>query len=341
MTLWMVRAGKHGEREDLALNRNLLVIGWSDLPDLSQVRSRDALLSLCLETYPNDKRATVTNWTNQIWSFVGRMKTGDLVCLPLKGRAVIAVGRVAGPYQYRADLPPDDRHTRPVEWLNPDLPRSAFGQDLLYSLGAFLTVCQIRRNNAEARVRAILQTGRDPAVGPSPVSLTEGDDGDEVAATDLEAYARDQIAEYVGTRYKGHELTRLVAALLEAQGYKTLISPEGPDGGVDIIAGQGPMGFDPPRLCVQVKSSDQPLDVRPFRELQGVLHTFGAEQGLLVSWGGFKSSVHGEARSKFFQIRLWDAGDLVEALLAHYERLPEEVQAELPLKRIWTLVPEE
>jgi hypothetical protein len=32
---------------------------------------------------------------------------------------------------------------------------------------------------------------------------------------------------------------------------------------------------------------------------------------------------------------------LVERVLENYDRMPDEVQAELPLKRIWTLVPEE
>jgi len=31
----------------------------------------------------------------------------------------------------------------------------------------------------------------------------------------------------------------------------------------------------------------------------------------------------------------------VDVLLENYERLPEDLKAELPLKRIWTLVPEE
>ncbi len=45
-----------------------------------------------------------------------------------------------------------------------------------------------------------------------------------------------------------------------------------------------------------------------------------------------------ESRQIFFQIRLWDSEDLMDALFAHYEKLSEDIQAELPLKRIWTLV---
>ena len=62
----------------------------------------------------------------------------------------------------------------------------------------------------------------------------------------------------------------------------------------------------------------------------------------MVSWGGFKGTVDKEARQIFFEIRLWDSDDLLSALFNNYEKLSEDIQAELPLKRIWTLVlPEE
>jgi restriction system protein len=61
-----------------------------------------------------------------------------------------------------------------------------------------------------------------------------------------------------------------------------------------------------------------------------------AEQGLLVSWGGFKTSVDREVPVQFFRVRLWDQGDLINELLATYDRLDEDLRAEIPLKRIWT-----
>lgn len=100
------------------------------------------------------------------------------------------------------------------------------------------------------------------------------------------------------------------------------------------------MGFDGPRLAVQVKSSDSPADVAVLRELHGVMPRFGATHGLIVSWGGFKDSVLREARPLYFQIRLWDAGNLVTALQETYEKLSPELQAELPLKRVLVLVEE-
>lgn len=43
------------------------------------------------------------------------------------------------------------------------------------------------------------------------------------------------------------------------------------------------MGFEAPRLCVQVKSGDDPVDVTVLRELRGVMKAYRAEQGLIVS----------------------------------------------------------
>ncbi len=337
MAVWLVRAGRYGEREDLALERGVVVIGWEELPDLSHINSREALQALMEQAYPHAKRNTIANWLGQVWTFIHRIQEGDLVVLPLKRRSAIAIGQITGPYQYRPDFPEDARHTRPVNWLQTDIPRSAFDQDILYSLGAFMTVCRIRRNNAEERIKAILE-GRKPATS-LPKGEPEIEEGE--APVDLETYARDLIRQYIGRKFRGHDLERLVAAVLRAQGYKVLLPPVGADGGVDIVAGRGPMGFDPPRLCVQVKSSDHPQDIKVLRELQGVMKHFGAEQGLLVSWGGFKSTALNEARRVFFEIRLWDADDLLDALLDNYDRLPEDLRAELPLKRIWTLVPEE
>jgi restriction system protein len=337
MAVWLVRAGRSGEREDFALKDGLAVIGWDELPDLSGVSSREEIAELLRARHSEAKPKTLTNWASQVWTFVGKIQPGDLIVLPLKRRSAIAIGRATGGYEYRPDNPPGARHVWPVEWLRDDLPRTAFDQDLLYSLGAFLTVCQIKRNNAEERIRAIVEGKPAP-----PPSTADDVPSEETAETvDVATYARDQIRSFLAQRFKGHDLARLVDEILQTQGYRTELSPAGPDGGVDIIAGKGPMGFEAPRLVVQVKSSDTPADVRVLRELQGVMKSFGADRGLLVSWGGFKSSVYREARTLFFEIRLWDADDLIEALTDSYEDLPDDLQAELPLKRVWTLVLEE
>jgi restriction system protein len=56
--------------------------------------------------------------------------------------------------------------------------------------------------------------------------------------------------------------------------------------------------------------------------------------------GGFNKTALQKSNELFFKVRLWDDKKFMAALLANYEKLPEQVQAELPLKRIWVLVPE-
>lgn len=331
MKVWMARAGKWGEDEDAALESGLIIIGWREMPDLSSVTSEEALRELYQRTCPYSSKMKTANALGQLATFVFRMAVGDIVALPLKTRPQVALGRLRDGYSYR-DVNGEMRHTRPVEWVRTDVPRSDFGKNLLFSLGAFLTVCRIQRNNAEQRFETIIKGGRDPALEEGP---------EEAALADVEQAAQDQIVGHVEEHFRGHDLARLVAAVLQAEGYTTRLSSPGPDGGVDILAGRGPLGFDGPRLCVQVKSSHSPADVTTLRALQGTMQTFQADQGLLVSWGGFTRAVDQEARQSFFTVRLWDSAVLVEAVLRTYDRFPAELQAELPLKRIWALVLEE
>lgn len=271
----------------------------------------------------------------QVWRFAKEIAKGDLVALPLRTEASVQFGRVKGEYQYKK-LAPNVMHIRSVEWIK-KLPRSAFKEDLLYSLNSLLTVFQVKRNDAEARIKQLLD-GRDPQESAGHSQLVEENAEDVL---NLETSARDELIKFIQENYKGHRLTDLVAGVLRAQGYKTKVSPAGPDGGVDILAGSGSLGLDEPRLCVQVKSGGGTEGQATLNELRGVVSHFSSQQGLLVSWGGFTKPVLTDARKDYFKIRLWDQGDLVDAILHDYERLDADIKAELPMKRIWVMVRDE
>ena len=336
MKVYMARAGKHGEDEDRVLEDNLAILGFNDVPSLAKAQDRDNVYELVEEAYSDASPYTVGNVAGQLWTFSGVMQEGDFVVLPRKLTSQVAIGRVSGPYRYQR-VDGEHRHTRPVKWLRTDVPRTLFNQDLLYSLGSLLTVCNISRNDAERRIAVLAEGKPDP--GPSIAPETEREQPEGLP--DLSQQAHDQIVKRIQTKFSGHALANLVNAVLRVDGWVTKVSPPGPDGGVDILAGRGPLGLDEPRLCVQVKSQDSPVDVAVYRDLRGTMNMHSARQGLLVSWGGFKKTVLAQGRSEHFSVRLWDSGDLVEAIYRTYERLPEEVQAELPLKPRWILVPEE
>jgi restriction system protein len=340
MALWVVRAGRRGEQQETALKEKIVCHGWNELPDYSAVTDKGDLRRMYVATYPTESEKQVQSGLGQVWRFAREIQKGDLVALPLKAESAFAFGTVTGEYRYQK-LAPNVLHVRSVEWVK-TVPRSAFPKDILFSMNSALTLFQVSRNDAEARVRKIVEASEAavtavaaPAAGPETGST------DEENAVDLEAAARDEILKYIQAHFKGHDLAHLVDAVLRAQGYKTAVSPPGPDGGVDILAGSGSLGFDQPRLCVQVKSGGGTEGQATFNQLLGVVTKFASEQGLLVSWGGFTKPVKADAKKDFFRIRLWDQGDLVDAILQNYERLDADVRADLPLKRIWVLVNDE
>jgi len=341
MSIWLIRAGKYGEFEEKFLKENRVYVTWDKLnQNIGKMADKGELADVLGGLYPEVSGKGLINWTSQIWPFAHTMKKGDLMVLPSKFQPSIFIGEIVGDYKFEKSGPAPFFHSRAVKWIGDAVPRTHFGQDLLYSFGAFSTICRIHRNNAEARLKAMLADGWKPEKLASVVALETG--GDSEGFVDLETTARDQIARVISSKFKGHGLANLVEAILKAQGYTTRVSPEGPDGGVDILAGTGSLGFGAPRLCVQVKSQNEPVDAPTLTQLQGTITAFKATEGLLVAWGGFKSSVYKVEAQNFFSIRLWTQKELIEALFTHYDKLDEDIRAELPLKRIWTVtVPEE
>lgn len=344
--LWLVRLGKNGEFEAAALRDNMLRIGFGLAEDISHLKDRDSIIAKIAEQFPNDNPNRHKNIGAQVNQFINVAETGDLVVTPFKTTGTIAIGRLAGPYRPG----PNGEPLRPVQWLKTEIPRDNFKQDMLYSFGAFMTVCEITRNDALRRVQVVLETGRDPGDGTFPTiapnvtsrayvleHVTEAED----QPINLEQLARDQIERRIASVFTGHDFTRLVAAILFAQGYRTHISPPGADAGVDIVAGNGPLGLDSPRVVVQVKSGSVTVDQPTLQGLIGSIHDTHADHGLIVSWGGFTSAVRRRTNELFFRVRLWGREELIDNLLAAYERLPEDIRAELPLRRTWTLVLDE
>jgi restriction system protein len=267
MALWLVRSGRFGEHEQKFVAEKRIYLTWRGLGDnLSKLKDRDALIQLLEARFPKFSAAKMRNHAAQLWAFTKRMKEGDWVVVPSKVKPAINIGEITGPYHWDKNAIDPYYHSREVKWIAKDVPRSVFDQDLLYSFGAIMTICEVKRNDAEKRVRALATSDWKDQTGPAANRVHDAADeeGDAEApadaAADLEQPARDQIAKHIIRTFKGHGLERLVKAILDAQGYTTYHSPTGPDKGIDLLAAPGPLGFGSPRICVQVKSSDGPTD---------------------------------------------------------------------------------
>jgi len=341
---WVVRSGRYGERDQWALANGVSGGGWGEVPDLSACTSREDIAAVIEATYPDFTPNAQANYTGQVWALRGRIKVGDLLAMPLKTTRQIAIGRVTGGYEYLADeADPNCRHVVRVEWERTDLPRSAVQQDLLYTLGSALSIFAPTKGHAVARLESLLATGTDP--GPVPFTtplatrpvIADEDDVDEPELhADIADLARTQILAHIAAKFSGHQLTVLVQAVLEAEGFVCRSSLGGVDGGIDIVAGRGLLGMDSPRLIVQVKSGAQVGDP-VVRDLLGVLSIQDAEQGLLVAWGGVTKPARMTIQNEHFRLRCWEADDVVDAVLRVYEQLPEDIRAELGLRQVWML----
>jgi restriction system protein len=119
-------------------------------------------------------------------------------------------------------------------------------------------------------------------------------------------------------------------------GYKARVGQGGADGGVDILATPDVFGLASPRIKVQVKNQKTSAGHQDVGYLNGVVNS--GERGLFVCTGGFTKQAKGATFVKDGRIVLVDGKELLDLILEHYERMPPEAQALLPLRRIY--VPE-
>ncbi|MET8204280.1 restriction endonuclease [Micromonospora taraxaci] len=347
---WVIRSGRHGERDQWALVNGFSGGGWREVPDLSPCASREDVAKVVEATWPGASVGKRHNFTGQLWALRSRIRPKDLLVMPLKTTKQIAFGRVTGGYHYRADEgEADRRHVVTVDWQRIDLPRAAVKQDLLFTLGSAMSIFAPSKNNATARLEHLLTYGTDPGnaalSGTTPKTAATSQASDTAAQTDvdepelaadIEQVALDQITARIAEEFAGHDLATLVTAILTAEGFHCTLAPPGPDGGIDITAGRGPLGLDSPRLLAQVKSGSQ-IGSPIVAQLHGVMTTHGAEQGLLVAWGGLTKPARDTLKNQHLRVRVWEAADVVDAVLRTYDRLPEEIRAQVPLRRVWML----
>ena len=323
-TIWGIHPGKGGAAEDLFVRRNVIAIGWPNMGDLSQYADRGAFKRALPEAYPGDKPGAIPTKAGQLFRFVHEMKIGDLVVCPLKLVRDVRIGKIAGEYQHLPDVDSRYPNMRKVEWEK-GVPRTSFSQGALYEMGSALTLFQISSHADE--VIAALE-GRE---------LEPVDEDEDIAeiTSDIEDQTRDYVLKQLARRLKGHPFEHFVAHLLEKMSYNTRISAAGTDRGIDIIAHRDELGFEPPLVKVQVKSSEGSIGEPVVSALYGKVGD--KEFGLLVTLGSLSRQAIDFAFSKG-NLRLIDGDELVELIFAHYEQLDPRYQGMIPLKRVY--VPE-
>ena len=322
-TIWGIHAGKTGDAESLFKQKNVIALGWDLVPDLSTFAAdREAFKAQVQRTYPDKTLNSVANNAVQLFRFVHEMQVGDLVAFPSKREREIKIGEVTGEYIYDTSSQPAYPHRRSVKWLT-SAPRTKFSQGALYEIGSAMSFFQIKNYSDE--FFAILR-------GEEIQISVEEDESVGVVTEEIEDNTRDFILKTLAQELKGHGFARFVAHLMNRMSYNTRISPEGPDGGVDIIAHRDELGFEPPIIKVQVKSNEGNIGDPVVSALYGKVDT--SEYGLLVTLGSYTKQARTFAMSKA-NLRLIDGEELVAFIYQHYEGFDTKYKSILPLKMVY------
>ena len=306
-TMWGIHAGKTGDADTLFLKKKFIAVGWDKCGDIGQLPpDREAFKARVTERYPGKKPGAIPNNAGQLFRFVHEMQPQHLVVYPSKRDRMIHIGRITGPYKYDAKLEPGYPNLRSIEWLKKSA-RTNFTQGALYEIGSAMSLFQVK-NYAEEFLAAL--EGKPP-IQPPADDTTVG-----LVAEEIEQTTRDFILKQLSKELKGHPLEEFVAHLMQNMGYRTRLTPEGPDSGVDIIAHKDELGFEPPIIKVQVKSKEGNIGDPDTSALYGKVAT--GEFGLLVTLGSFTKQARGFAQGKS-NLRLIDGDELVDLILRHYE----------------------
>ena len=129
------------------------------------------------------------------------------------------------------------------------------------------------------------------------------------------------------------EMQELVAGLLRAMGYKTIVSPQGSDRGKDVIASPDGLGLEDPVILVEVKHRNSAMSSQHIRSFKGALKK--NNKGIYVSTGGFTTDAKYEAERSEIPIILMDLDLLVKFILQYYDRFDEDARSLIPLKKIY------
>ncbi len=156
--IWLIREGDEGQGELVALEKNVIGIGYDGLPGLDSIKDLNDYKRHYADTHPNDSINRIGKVVPQIWNFMYKIKKGDLVLLPLKtqGSKFVAVGEVMGDYQYE-DLNSEIKQFRPIKWYKKDVPRDEFDPEIASLLNSQGTVYYIGGVDAVNKILAMMK----------------------------------------------------------------------------------------------------------------------------------------------------------------------------------------
>lgn len=319
--------GIHTYDEALFLKDDKMAIGWKEISNLREIpANRDDFKKKYVQVYPDASKGAVATCAGMLYRFCHEVQIGDYVVYPSKSDRMINIGEITGDYEFVPDAH-EYVQQRNVKWLK-HIPRTSFSQGALYEIGSALSFFAVK-NYADEFLSALDKGFKKHAAS--------NDEDDTVGATaeDIIESTKDFILKELSRNLKGYALEEFVADLLRAMGYRTTVSPQGGDSGIDITAYKDEL---PPRILVQVKSQDSDIKETTIQSLKGAMRE--GDYGLFVTLSNYTKNAQKYLESTPI-IRGINGTELVDLILKYYVDLDIKYKKMIPLKRVYIPVPKQ
>ena len=319
--------GIHTYDEALFLKDDKMAIGWKEFGNLREIpANRDDFKKKYVQVYPDASKGAVATCAGMLYRFCHEVQIGDYVVYPSKSDRMSNIGEITGDYEFVPDAH-EYVQQRNVKWLK-HIPRTSFSQGALYEIGSALSFFAVK-NYADEFLSALDKGFKKHAAS--------NDEDDTVGATaeDIIESTKDFILKELSRNLKGYALEEFVADLLRAMGYRTTVSPQGGDSGIDITAYKDEL---PPRILVQVKSQDSDIKETTIQSLKGAMRE--GDYGLFVTLSNYTKNAQKYLESTPI-IRGINGTELVDLILKYYEDLDIKYKKMIPLKMVYIPIPKQ
>lgn len=324
--MWMVRAEGGVLFEKFA--KGVVAVGWDRVGDLTAATTREAVRALYEAAYPDDSPGKATNAIGVLYKFRSVLQQGHKVVTFNPVSRQYLVGDILSDYIFSPEeVGIEYPHIRRVTWSG-RVSRDDLSPATRNTLGSTLTLFAIN-DDATAELLSVLRGALTSAETPKAVVKEELSSLREDEAAKAFELIKDAII-----ALSDREVEQLVAAFLRAMGYRTRVTPVGPDRGVDVLASPDGLGLEEPRIKAEVKH--RPKTAMGSQEIRGFIGGLRqGDRGLYVSTGGFTKEAHYEAERSTVPLTLIDLDALASLVITHYENFDVEGRVILPLVRVY------
>ena len=324
-TIWMVRAGKGAQFVDDFIENNFVGIGFQGAGEVSSPVDKPTIESRIRLAHPAHSKGKISVSASQVKRYFDEIEPGHAVITYDPGQRLYFVGEITSNVK---NIAHDLFRSRDVKWTG-QVSRDTLLQTTRNSLGAISTLFLVQGDAAVDVWKNVNAIGTEASEAlPNVPVETEAEDLYESIESKANELLEDLIA-----KLDWEQMQQLVAEILNAMGFKTDVSPRGPDRGIDVFASPDGLGLIEPRIFVEVKHR---LGTRMGADQ---IRTFlgGRQPGdrcLYVSTGGFSKEAKYEAERANVPLKLIDLPKLRELVFEHYESFSPSGIALLPLKRL-------